>query len=226
MFFDFDKEGLKMSKGNTLQEMLGNFSPIPLKGENFDEYYVDTYEARGNNPIKKIKLNLEYSLNPYFKVLFLGHTGSGKSTELYLLEEAVKEKFEVISFSILEEVDGMDLYFTDFVFAIMAQIIKYLDEGISCSQEALDALYDYWNKEKIIETVEIEESNAETGVGSKIGFLKMISLEGKGILKSGAQTKITTREKMEPKIGYLVQLINRVLNDINIQLKEKRERNF
>lgn len=43
-----------MHRGTNLPRMLGSFSPYPLSGENFDQFYVNTYKARGNDPVKKI----------------------------------------------------------------------------------------------------------------------------------------------------------------------------
>ena len=52
----------------------------------------------GSNAIEKVKLNLCYSNNPYMKILFMGHRGSEKSTELYRLKEQIKSEYEVINF--------------------------------------------------------------------------------------------------------------------------------
>ena len=213
-------------KASTLEQILGAFTPHPLEGNIFDEFYVDTYEARGNNPIEKIRLNMEYALNPYCKTLFLGHSGSGKSTELYLLRETVKDKYGVICFPILEEVDSFDMYYTDFVFAIMSQLLKYIDENsISVSDANINTLYEYWNKEQIFETIQYGNAEAQATVGAKFSFLRKLSLEGKGIFKTGAQTKITTREKIEKRIGYLIELLNHVIDDVNHELliKEGKE---
>ena len=53
----------------------------------FRNFFVETYDARGKNVVKLMSLTLQISRNPYMKMLFMGHRGSGKSTELSLLKK-------------------------------------------------------------------------------------------------------------------------------------------
>lgn len=47
---------------------------------------------------------------------------------------------------------------------------------------------------------------------------------GKGIFKTGTETKKTIRKSIEPKISYLISLMNETLEDMNDQLKEKQQK--
>lgn len=51
-----------------------------------------------------------------------------------------------------------------------------------------------------------------------------ISVYGKGIFKTGTETKKTIRKSIEPKISYLISLMNETLEDMNDQLKEKQQK--
>lgn len=217
-------EVVLMTKAKRLEDIINVFNPLPLGKNTFDEFYVDTYEARGTNAIEKIKLNLCYSNNPYMKILFMGHRGSGKSTELYRLKEQIKSEYEVINFFVEEEIDPVNLSYIDFIFAVMAQLVKYIDrnDDIRISEKAIDGLYQYWNNEQIIETTEYDDAELQTGFQAKLGFLKAISVSGSGIMKTGAETKIYTRKKIEPKVSYLIELINDIIDDINNQLVNKK----
>lgn len=49
-----------------------NIYPLNEKKQ-INDFFVDTYEARGTNAVKLMSLALEYSNNPYMKILFMGH---------------------------------------------------------------------------------------------------------------------------------------------------------
>ena len=53
------------------------FEPYPLnEKKQINDFFVDTYEARGTNAVKLMSLALEYSNNPYMKILFICHDTS------------------------------------------------------------------------------------------------------------------------------------------------------
>lgn len=197
------------------------FSPFPLvKKEALDEFFVNTYEARGTNAIERISMALLYAKNPYMKILFMGHRGSGKTTELSLLSDKISQEFEVISFRIEDEIDAGTMTYIDFIFAITSQLVKYLDSNkkIKIKTADIEALYDYWDKEKIVEETENAALEGTSEFEAKLSILKSILLKCGGILKTGAETKITVRKKIEPKVGFLIQLLNNLIAKIDEQL--------
>lgn len=212
-----------MKKAESLKEMISVFDPFPLNEDNFDDFYINTYAARGNNPIEKMKLSLENSINPYVKILFMGQRGSGKSTELCLLKKEIGSEYAIISFCIQDEIEPTGMKCTDFVFAIMSQLIQYVERTPSLQVESseIDELYNYWNQEQIITVTDIDSTEVNAGISAKLKFLGRIAVQGSGIFKTGATTKVETREKIEPKIGYLIQLLNNLIVKINEQLPNK-----
>ena len=217
-----------IEQANRLEDMIKVFDPFPLKDdEEFERFYVKTYAARGADAVKHMALGLRLSSNTAMKILFMGHRGSGKSTELFLLKQEIEDEFEVINFFIQNEIDADSMTYTDFVFAIMSQIVKYVSEHSELERllkDDIDALYKYWEEERIIETVEYDEGSMETGFSAKLSFLKSIVVHGSGVLRTGAETKITIRRKMEPKIGYLIQLINQTISKINENLSSNNSK--
>lgn len=208
-----------MKRADKIEDMIRVFEPFPLmKNEDFQEFYVRTYEARGTDAVKHMALGLRYSSNVAMKILFMGHRGSGKSTELFLLKKEIEDQFEVINFFIEEEVDVDSMTYTDFIFAIMSQIVKYVEKKTLLHEllrEDIEALYKYWNEERVFETVETTSNESETGFEAKLSFLKRIAVYGSGVLRTGNETKLTIRKTMEPKIGYLIQLMNQIITKIN-----------
>ena len=204
-------------KAEKIEEMFATFDSYPLvQKDEFDKFYVNTNAARGSNVVKLMEFGLKYSQNPYMKILFMGHRGSGKSTELSLLKDNVKDDFEVISFFIQDEVDTDSMTYIDFIFAIMSRLIRYIDEkNLDLESNDLEGLYKYWYGEKIIEETEFDYGELAVDFKAKLSFLKKISLTGGGIFKTGAESKTSIRRKMEPKIGYLVELMNQIFQKIN-----------
>ena len=60
---------------------------VPLQDEQLDRYYVDLSQSRKNNAIGRISMILEDQESTNFMtILFTGHRGCGKSTELRQIE--------------------------------------------------------------------------------------------------------------------------------------------
>ena len=196
---------------NRIEDMIKVFEPFPLsEKDEFQHFYVKTYEARGADAVKHMAYGLRLSSNLAMKILFMGNRGSGKSTELFLLKQEIENEFDVINFFIQQEVDVDSMTYTDFIFAIMSQIVKYVEKRkdlCKVLKDDIEALYRYWEEERIIESVEYDEGELETGFEAKISFLKRIAVHGSGVLRTGAESKLTIHRKMEPKIGYLIQLM-------------------
>lgn len=217
-------ENYMIKKAEKIEEVYAAFEPYPLNNqEQIKDFFVETYEARGTNAVKLMSLALEYSKNPYMKILFMGHRGSGKSTELSLLKEQIEGKFDVISFCIQDEVDTGNMTYIDFIFAIMSQIIKYIAEKpeLNFKEKDIDELYQYWYGEEIIEKSETDSAEMSVGFTAKLSFLKKIALVGGGILKAGTESKKTIRQKIEPKAGQLLTLMNGMISRINSHLQNK-----
>ena len=160
---------------NRIEDMIKVFEPFPLmEKEEFRQFYVKTYGARGADAVKYMAYGLRLSSNAAMKILFMGHRGSGKSTELFLLKQEIENEFDVINFFIQEEVDVDSMTYTDFIFAIMSQIVKYVEirkELYKVLKDDIESLYKYWEEERIIESVEYEDEALETGFEAKLSFL-------------------------------------------------------
>lgn len=221
----YQKEsGLHMKKASRFEEMLDVFSGYPLTKDDYEEFYVDTSKIRSVfDASNQIVSSFRYCTNPYSKLLFMGHKGSGKSTEMVNISKKLEDKYEIISFSVAHEVELNGLQYIDVIFTVMSQIIEYLDENpyVKVDEKTLKDMEKYWRSETVFES--IMGDSTEASVGGKVGLsaLKAISVYGKGVLKTGSETKTTIRQVIEPKIGYLIDMINRVLGEVNAQLREK-----
>ena len=213
-----------MKKAVNIEDMLGVFEPVPLNDmEEFEAFYVDTYEARGNNAVKRMHYALKLSMNKHMKMLFMGHRGSGKSTELSLLKQDISDQYEVIDYSIYEETDIENMTYIDLIFSIMSRLVKYVEahKELKLKESDIQKLYDYWYQEKVIQTIDYEDVALNAGLEGKLSFLKKIVISGGGIFKTGSESKTIIRQTMEPKIGYLIQLLDEIIQKVNQQLNGK-----
>lgn len=84
-----------MENRQLLEKALNVFDPkLSLQGEDLERYYV----ARPHAPLGEMKTYLTTN-RQHVKILFSGHRGSGKSTELARLAEDLRDRFFLVTVS-------------------------------------------------------------------------------------------------------------------------------
>ncbi|MGE5659117.1 MAG: P-loop NTPase fold protein [Actinomycetota bacterium] len=94
------------------------------------KYYIDFSSVRGGEIISELKDTITYFSpdNPTC-VLFTGHIGCGKSTELLRLKgELEQEGFEVVYFESSEDLEMTDVDIVDILLAIARRVSQNLEE--------------------------------------------------------------------------------------------------
>lgn len=145
-----------------------------------DGRYVDTRNARGDPGLtlkrlaKKFCLDLEtggFRPPDNKHILFFGHTGSGKTTELrrYANELEGSERFFIVEVDIAEILDRNNLKFAD-AFMAMAQCLLFRLEEIELHlkpKEIVDMAR--WFDERVLISDKLEEFKAEVETVAKGG---------------------------------------------------------
>lgn len=203
-----------MPKAKQVRELLKVFKPYPLKDKEFDDFYVDTTAARGYDSAYSIIDHFEIFREEPQKLLFMGHSGSGKSTELWKVKTNLEDNFQVICFSVRDEIDLSDMNYVDLIFVILDKLFHTAIELKDIDKNVLENIYSYWRDENFIEDIKFIKANAETGIEGKISFLKALSVHIKGILSVGKETKKVVRKKIEPTLNQLIMNINDLVKDI------------
>lgn len=227
----------KMPKATKLLDFMNVFSPYPLDGANFDSFYVDTSAVR-NYELKRLELLCKTLKNPYAKILFSGHMGTGKTTEMYRLKREICDEFEIISIFLKDDLDTYTLTYVDLIFEVMSAVILHFKDKPEVlehiDEDAINQLYNYWHSEHFREELDIDESELEIdgkvdmSVKHKVSFLGMftylakIAVTGQGVLKTATTTKDSLRLKIEPRIKDLVDAINVMLKEINRVIAPKQ----
>ena len=117
-----------MKKESTLEGILRVMRPDPLKGEDFERFFVQTDAARGTSPAHNLTAFFRANGDKCQKVLFMGHEGSGKSTELFRFQQMAADTFEVIPLSISDETDILDLHSADIMLAVLGRLMEHAQE--------------------------------------------------------------------------------------------------
>lgn len=211
-----------MNRAERLEDMLKVFKPYPLGEKNYDDFYVETSEARGENAAFKIIYRLKNANSVPVKLLFMGHSGSGKSTELYKVEKELSDVYQVIRFSISDEIDVMDLTYVDLIFTILHMIIETLNKvKIKISDDKYEKLFSYWNDERVCETLDMCKLDVDSDIATKVSFVNILTASIKGLFQIGSESRNIIRKKIEPNLKQLVQCTNEIIEEIDKKLYKK-----
>ena len=217
-----------MKKANDfyeIQDAVEFNNPIDDK----DEFYTDFSGFRKGFHESKIYkfLNINpitYTCNKLSqpkKVFLSGHRGTGKTTELLKLKNAIdKTKCYLTIFCDLsnEELDVNNIDFVDVIILILEKLIETLKEkNIDIPKSNIESFYD-WYKDRIVEINNKTDESAEIEVEGKVGidifsFFSMVT-KTKGKLSGSNSTKETIRSTFINKFSDFSLKFNQFILDI------------
>ncbi|MDI6792725.1 MAG: hypothetical protein QME81_07660 [bacterium] len=181
----------KPGKALTAKELPGYFVERPWGSLNV----METYLRGANEPVK---------------ILFTGHRGSGKSTELRKLSSLLENTFFIVSLSIDKDLDLFDIKHIDVILAMALKLLqKAYNEGIKIKEDILQDVFDWLTKEIIKEMV-IEIPQDVTLSAN----LNLLALKIEGKLGSETLSRTVMREKIAPRLSELMEKINTTIREI------------
>jgi energy-coupling factor transporter ATP-binding protein EcfA2 len=190
----------------------------------FKELYINDFS-------RSVKKKLLHNINSNYKLLLSGHNGCGKSTFLNILaeEQDIKDKFQLIRYSVKDILDVNDIDHIDLLLSIVVQAINSLPDGkLDKAAELKKQAEDFG---KVLHGLVVTENedvflrqygvDASGGIGARGGFL--------GFLQGGLFTKykvegdkrIKVREHFTKNITDFVSFINRVLLQVRSLLDKE-----
>jgi energy-coupling factor transporter ATP-binding protein EcfA2 len=214
-----------LAKAANLKDAYRVCDLVPLQDDDLNRYYVDLSKTRKTDAIDDITLILADQESGDFRtILFTGHGGSGKSTELRRIQNSWQDEYQVIYIDATVEMDNNDAEYTD----IYLVVIKWVEfelrkQGLKFDAELLSH-FEEWFKEVTNETVEsVERSisvegevtlNAETPfAGMVVPFLAKLVLKLLGQVKASHQGKKMVRQTLLKDVERLKRDINLLLDD-------------
>ncbi|PSN13844.1 hypothetical protein C7293_14180 [filamentous cyanobacterium CCT1] len=198
-----------------------------LTGAAIDHYYVDLSAVRSAQSITSVSQRLDF-LNPGqpAAVLFTGHRGCGKSTELQRIKRRWELHYEVIYIKATDELDINDADYKD----IYLVIVKYLTQALQSwglnSDPALVSAFEDWFKDITQETERTRETavsvEGKAGVGGGIPNLLTMSVNLLAQIKGSEKRKRLIRESLQQGFSRLQEHTNALLADAFEKLKQKQ----
>jgi hypothetical protein len=175
------------------------------------EFYVD----RSGNPFGEVRTLLLGSQG-YDKILFTGHIGSGKSTELNRIaaDPEVQKKFMVVRYSVSDELDIMAISHIDVLISIGAKVFELAVKAkLRLNAGFLKELRSWKNTVTEFEKIQVEEAGVEAKAKLSAFFATVL-----GNLKREHLTRKKVREELEPRLSELLKILNLIIDDVKLAL--------
>jgi energy-coupling factor transporter ATP-binding protein EcfA2 len=201
--------------------------------------YVNFEEIRSIDQLQALLIQLNILDNlvdnntDYAKILFTGHTGSGKTTELKKLEKYLnhKERYFTVFADVQDAFQISTFEQEDLYILLISKLVEALDsQKVPYDSTKLDRLATEWMQGDAEIAKEVKDGytgqlGVEAEAGTSIGFMfwKLFSL--KGTLKTAfsyeSKTSTTVRQKIRANKGEYIQRLNEILIDIRHTIIKK-----
>lgn len=191
-----------------------NLIDLDSHAEKFHEKY---YVERKLNQSSDLFNLITITQNPA-KILFGGHRGSGKTTELHHLQNLLNKTDFIVLFVAARDdgLDRADLYYTDILLAILKKTVDLLsDRKLKLKKSTLDkltSLLEELSGERKIKKEKIKKRNISFG-----GFFYKIG----GFLESDVSTKEEFRKNATSLVQEIIDTFNELIEEIEKTLNKK-----
>jgi hypothetical protein len=188
------------------------------------KYYIDFASVRGGDIIGKLKKKIAFfSPNDPTCVLFTGHIGCGKSTELLRLKKELEDEgFHVVYFESSEDLEMTDVDIGDVLLAIARRVSQSLDKITLEEPRRLKQLLQGAAKVLNSEVTGVKLKLPEISGVPKIGEIGVTSENEKfsiafgiGEITTKAKSDATLRDRLNQYLGpqktQLLEAINQEL---------------
>jgi len=210
-------------KAQTLNEVSKAISLEPL--DLGDKRYINLSSARGTRDLLKLGKYLENSADneTFACAAFVGHRGSGKSTELKRLENHLADRFTSLQLEVDQSLQ-LDCDYTDLLLWLVDCVVAFFArEKLPLNAAKASAVAD-WFAERTIETAEelkkeiATETVAEVGAkaGTNLWFLSYsakLLARVKARISGNRSYRDVARKKLQNYSDELIHGVNSVLAD-------------
>ncbi len=201
-----------------------------------DPRYVETQEARGSQlTFQRLarKFGWDPASNAFFApndkhVLFFGHIGSGKTTELRQYASRLNDsmRFYVVEVDVLQKLDRNNLQYAEALMAMAETLLERMhDDGYALAEEALKPVRDWFAS--AVETRSTQrELSAELKAGMQAGggipgLVKLFS-GFTAAFKTGASQKNEWRQEIRNRFTSLAAAFSKLIRAAEAELKQRR----
>jgi energy-coupling factor transporter ATP-binding protein EcfA2 len=218
-------------RAKTLKEAFRLCDIDPLSGAGLERYYVDLSSVRRTEAIEGVNTVLDFQdPGEFCTILFTGHRGCGKSTELKRICHQWEQDYRVIYLEANDETDINDAEYTDFYLVVIKQVEFALREmGLSFDARLLKGFED-WFKDVTKETEQTVESSvsieSEASLGNGAPFIAKLLVKLLAQIKGADKQKTVIRQTLQRDISRLKADINLLLQDAYQKIKSQYSKGF
>ena len=206
-------------KAINLEQVVQFFDPKQiLSGQSLRMWFVQ----RAGSPRKRLAIILTKSHGAQ-KVLFVGHRGSGKSTELNKLVEEIGDDFYPIGFDVFDVTGRSTLRYEDLMLALSTRITRQCIEDKLIAQPLTDPLREGWQG--------LADWWRQVVAGLEFGREREVSTYASlntllGEIEIGASQSAFTRDQLNAQLDRqmpeLIRRLNWVIDQAQRYLNPKR----
>ena len=196
-----------------------------------ERYYVDLAPLRKTEAIEGVNTVLEFQEAGQFDtVLFTGHRGCGKSTELRRIQQRWEKDYRVIYLEANEETDVNDAEYTDVYLIVIKQVeFELRKQGLKFDQQLLNS-FENWFKEITRESETAIDSSVslegEVTLGAEAPFIAKLLVKLLAQIKGSDKQKTTIRQTLQRDISRLKSDINLLLKDAYKKIRTQYPKGF
>jgi hypothetical protein len=204
----------------TLEDAYNALDPRqPVKPEQVDELFV----LRPHSPVDLMGAQLQLSHRPQ-KMLFVGHRGAGKSSEMAYLSRQLEESHLSILMPLYDVYQSRDITHTEIIFALTLQLLaRATDEAVVPKglvtenwERLLEAIYQPL-REQLFGADPIP-ADSEQSITLKLRVL-VADLEAK--ISTQSYTRNQVRDKFEGRLAELLEQVRRLSQLLEHKLDKK-----
>jgi len=203
-----------------------------------DKRYVDLNKARGEDGYTRLlkPLGFDKTFTPKMieedknhYILFCGHRGCGKSTELNLIAEKLHrpDGYFVVQCDVVGYLDPNNIEYVDILFLVAQRIAEKLQEAdVPIDKRHCDDL-DSFFQERIIKQVKEKDfgTSMNAGLQSKLGFdfIGSIFANFTSVFKTSSTYSEEVRRLVKNQFSMFKAIFNRMQDEIRKNLRENNK---
>jgi DNA polymerase III delta prime subunit len=239
-YFYYDRIGFKLKKqGGKMPMIARDLNQIDitldnkaLNEQNYEDYYVSTGDARGEDPTAELIRKLKNLQDKNLKTLFSGFKGCGKSTELLRLSRELKKDFVIRIFSVRERLDPNNLSISEILITMMKDLFDFVKDNYRAIKPGKKLLQNLDNWTSTIYTEDerhrLYDTEAAAGVDINPVFKKILAVMGKLNIdfRSGRKFSQITKKEERQTLSELIENCNLLLLEIKGKLHKVKRKNI
>jgi energy-coupling factor transporter ATP-binding protein EcfA2 len=211
-----------MKRADDLAGVIRLFDPRkPLSGEALQAFYID----RPGNPLQRMQTYLQglgLAGQPV-KLLFTGHVGSGKSTELNRLATLLKSQFFIVNLDVRRSLNLADLTYVDILLGLTTALFHRATEEDVLAKAPAQIAADVWEDVSLfIEHTILGPVHLPTPSKTGAEFSAKVNLLAAGFEAKFSQetsTRQAVRDQMQSRVAELVDKLDFVARQVRDRYK-------